>query len=100
MTLRFLSTSISIDQQSCSAPINLLVQVLGSLGAQDRLSMCAFDLLQVFQYGPPDFDGAPFDVVTCFWIWRSVFGTPDASQTHTWTDDPAHQDFQEPEPEG
>ena len=48
----------------------------------------------------PDFDGAPFDVVTCFWIWRSVFGTPDASQTHTWTDDPAHQDFQEPEPEG
>ena len=33
-------------------------------------------------------------------IWRSVFGTPDATQTHTWTDDPAHQDFQEPEPEG
>ena len=28
----------------------------------------------------PDFDGAPFDVVTCFWIWRSVSGTPDASQ--------------------
>jgi len=32
-------------------------------------------------------------------IWRSVFGTPDATQTRTWTDDPAHQDFEEPDPE-
>ena len=32
--------------------------------------------------------------------WWSVFGPPEASQTFAWTNDPAHQDFQEPEPEG
>ena len=49
--------------------------------------------------GPPDPEASYNIDRRSMDIWRSVFGTPDATQTHTWTDDPAHQDFEEPDPE-